>query len=184
MCVHFDLTLLYCWINLFNAVLSVTKPTQIYSLFRSNSPDIKFFKNYRILELEGIVEILVQSSCYLGAETEAPKVINLPRTTLSYLTIIADAFVSCWKAACKTFDSNDAVDHKSGLYPSEDKAKWLRKRHSPSKYSLHLPTIVHLVQASISTQGNDWNCFWTGMSTSSLFCAIHLWSDPAAKPIF
>ena len=80
-------------------------------------------KNYRILELEGIFEILVQPSFYLGAETEAPKVINLPSATLSYLTIIADAFVSCWNAACKAFHSNDAVDHKSGLYPREDKVK-------------------------------------------------------------
>lgn len=133
MCAHFDLTLLYWWRNLFNAVLPVTKRTQISSLFRSNTSVINFFKNYTILELEGIFEILVQSSCYLGAETEAPKVINLPSTTLSYLTIIADAFVSCWKAACKAFHSNDTVDHKSGLYPSEDKAKWLRGRHFPSK---------------------------------------------------
>ena len=73
------------------------------------------------------------NDCPCCAETEAPKVINLPSTTLSYLTIIADAFVSCWKAACKAFHSNDTVDHKSGLYPSEDKAKWLRGRHFPSK---------------------------------------------------
>lgn len=136
-----------------------TKPTQISSLFRSNTPDINFLRTTEFQSWKGSLKSQF-NPLVIQVQKLRPKVINLPSTTLSYLTIIAEAFVSCWKAACKAFHSNDTVQTiKVDCIQVRTKPSDLGEDIFPLKHSLHLPTIVHLVQASISTQGNYWNYF-------------------------